>query len=211
MTRFVRRPHWLKRFALSPVAQQTSAQTLLTFDDGPHPEFTPQVLDLLAEHRILGTFFALGKRVRQYPELAQRIVAEGHTLANHTQNHQRLDSADWRLAKQEIRDCQASILEVVGIASQQFRPPFGHLTPGLLTAALREKLALMMWSIDSGDWQCRTSEDAELCAAELRQLTRPGDIVLLHDANPHTPAILAQVLPLLGSSLQKVHSHLHHI
>jgi peptidoglycan/xylan/chitin deacetylase (PgdA/CDA1 family) len=191
--RFARRTGWLKRVALAPFSRTRGAGpgVALTFDDGPHPDHTPAVLDRLAAFGVRAAFFLVGNRISD-PALVARIADAGHTLGNHTFGH---PVPDWRAVRGpcvDVRRCQ----ELVPGATL-FRPPQGRLTPGLWWAARRLELRCVGWSLDSGDWRCRTAADATRCAREVLERVRPGDIVLFHDDHRWIGPILDVVLPSL--------------
>jgi peptidoglycan/xylan/chitin deacetylase (PgdA/CDA1 family) len=191
--RFARRTHRLKHFALAPFSRARCAGSdlLLTFDDGPHPEHTPAVLDRLAAHGVRAAFFLVGNRISD-PALVQRIAGAGHLLGNHTFAHALPRWWNRAAPLADVRACQ----EVVPGATL-FRPPLGRLTPGLWLAARRLGLECVNWSLDSGDWRCRTAADAVRCAKEVLELVRPGDIILFHDDHRWIGPILDVVLPAL--------------
>jgi peptidoglycan-N-acetylglucosamine deacetylase len=197
--RFARRTSWLKRTAWRlagcrcDAATGGAARVLLTFDDGPHPEHTPAVLDRLAAFGVRATFFLVGKRVTD-PGLVRRIADAGHQLGNHTFAHAVPRVRDVRGLVADVRRCQE---RVPGAAL--FRPPLGRLTPGLWFAARRLRLRCIGWSLDSGDWRCRSEADALQCAKEVLELVRPGDIVLLHDHHRWIGSILDVLLPAIAS------------
>jgi len=165
----------------------------LTFDDGPHPEHTPTALDRLARHNLMAAFFLVGKRISA-PALVQQIVEAGHTLGNHTFSHAVPKWSDIALSLADVRRCQELIPN-----AKMFRPPMGRLTPGLWFAARRCGLRIVNWSLDSGDWRCRSAEDAATCAAEVLKLVRSGDVVLFHDDHPWIGPILDVVVPALAN------------
>jgi peptidoglycan/xylan/chitin deacetylase (PgdA/CDA1 family) len=189
---FARRPHFLKRLALAPFARARAngRAVLLTFDDGPHPEHTPAVLDRLAAFGARAAFFLVGARVAD-PALVARIARAGHALGNHTFAHA---VPRWWGLRTDVRACQ----KVVPGATL-FRAPFGKLTPAQWWAARRERLACVHWALDSGDWRCRTDADARVCAREVLELVRPGDVLLLHDDHPRAGAVLDELLPGLAA------------
>jgi len=170
----------------------------LTFDDGPHPEFTPVVLDTLAEFGVSATFFLVGKRVQPAADVVRRTHAAGHTLGNHTFSHPRPNWFAFPSAVREIRECQRAVSEVTGTPPTLFRPPMGRWTPPLWAARTLAGLTPMGWTLDSGDWRVRSDADADTCAEELLAAVRPGDVVLLHDYHPWIERILRRVLPHLG-------------
>ena len=188
MPAFARRPHWLKRL-LVPAA----CNVLLTFDDGPHPEYTPAVLERLRERHLTAAFFLLGTRIEADPHLVERIEDAGHALGNHTYSHPDLGWLNFRQAHEEIARCQ-----VLVPTAKLFRPPYGKLTPGLRLAARRHGLRCLNWTLDSGDWRCRSAADARDCAHQVLELLQPGDIVLFHDNHRWIEPILEFVLPRLA-------------
>jgi len=154
----------------------------LTFDDGPDPEATPQVLDALAKHEARATFFAIGRSLEAHPELARRIVADGHELGNHSWAHSRWGS--FLTSGQQVREIERgeeSIAAVTGLATQPlYRPPIGLKSPPLARAAFRKRLTLVTWSLHSHD--SRTADPARVSERVLHRV-RPGDIVLMHDGH----------------------------
>jgi peptidoglycan/xylan/chitin deacetylase (PgdA/CDA1 family) len=147
----------------------------LTFDDGPHPEDTPPLLDLLGEHGAQATFFVVGKSARRHPELVERIAAEGHALGNHTWDHLSLPSLTGRFRRAQL----AWTEEVLGERSSRlFRPPYGEQTPASRLTPLRLGLDVVCWDVIAEDWR---DDPAEALLARVRRRLRPGSIVLFHD------------------------------
>lgn len=152
----------------------------LTFDDGPDEEFTPKLLELLARHGQRATFFVIGHKVKAHPELARRIVAEGHELGNHTLEH------TWHMAlwsapriAAELEQASAVIEEVAGIRPTLFRPPAAVLSPRIAAGARAAGLRLVGFSVRSGDGSPLVSAGRAL--RRLRRGIRPGAILVLHD------------------------------
>jgi peptidoglycan/xylan/chitin deacetylase (PgdA/CDA1 family) len=182
-----------------PAAAAARGEVALTFDDGPDPEVTPRVLDLLARHGARASFFCVGERVQRHRDLARAIAAAGHTIENHTQTHPNhfaaLGPAGMRA---QIRAAQASIADAVGRAPRFFRAVAGLRNPMLDPVLHAEGLRLAHWT--------RRGYDTREARADvvLRRLTRglaAGDILLLHDGHcardaNGTPVVLA-VLPRL--------------
>ena len=196
--RFARRPSWIKSTLLHSVTRSRLAANegvLLTFDDGPHPLCTPAVLERLRAAGVFGAFFVVGERIVSHPDLARRIDAEGHTLGNHTYSHCPLGWTNLSSAFDEVTRCQ----KLLPAGSTWLRPPYGRVTPGLWWAARRSGLRLATWTLDSGDWQCRSVMDAIQCAAEILSLVRPGDTILFHDHHEWICPILDDILPELLS------------
>jgi peptidoglycan-N-acetylglucosamine deacetylase len=188
---FARRTHFLKRLALAPFARTRAhgSRVQLTFDDGPHPQHTPAVLERLAAFGVTAAFFFVGHRVSD-PALVARVAEAGHLLGNHTFAH--TAPRGFASAREEVRACQALVP-----GATLFRAPLGELTLALWRAACREHLECVHWSLDSGDWRCRSETDAETCASEVLELVRPGDVILFHDDHASVLPILDAVLPAL--------------
>ena len=146
-----------------------------TFDDGPDPTYTPQVLDVLARHGVAATFFVVGRYAAAFPGLIDRIVAEGHTVANHTWNHESLDS----LSKESFDSTVGRTQALLGQrATPCLRPPYGNLDASTQRWAAEHGLRLMLWNVDPADWQ---GHSAETIADHIVRHARPGAVVLLHD------------------------------
>jgi peptidoglycan/xylan/chitin deacetylase (PgdA/CDA1 family) len=188
--RFARRPRWPAR---------PGPRVRLTFDDGPQEPFTSAVLDLLAEHGVSATFFLVGKRVGTAAAVVRRIIADGHTLGNHTYHHPQPSWVNFTSAYREVRECQRAVRAAAGVAPTHFRPPMGRCTPPLWAARTLAGIEPLGWTLDSGDWRVRSESDADTCADELLAAVRPGDVILLHDDHPWVERILRRVLPHLAA------------
>jgi peptidoglycan/xylan/chitin deacetylase (PgdA/CDA1 family) len=160
----------------------------LTFDDGPHPTITPRVLHLLAQYNAKATFFCIGDRVKRYPEIMERIVAEGHSIGNHTQHHVNGWSSTVHAYLDEVN--QASSL----IPSKLFRPPFGRIKRK--QAKLLENLGykIIMWTILSADYDYSLAK--EECARRVTSHIDNGNIYLFHDSDKGEERLLF-ALPIL--------------
>ncbi len=175
----------------------------LTIDDGPDPEVTPRVLALLAAYQARATFFCIGERVRQYPQLACEILAAGHGLENHTERHSlRFSLMGPGAIADEVRRAQDSIQGVTGEVAQFFRAPAGLRNPFLEPVLARQNLRLVSWTRRGFD---TVSRDPERILAKLTRALGAGDILLLHDGHAArtaagTPVIL-EVLPRLLDTL----------
>lgn len=153
----------------------------LTFDDGPSPESTPILLDLLARYQLPATFFVVGEKAAQHPELITAILAGGHSIGNHSLRHDYfLMLRSWRDIQRDIRATQ-EILRKSGIVPLVFRPPSGITSPPLQKALAGEKLAVVTFSCRAYDRGNRNIRD--LAGKILRRL-RPGHIIMLHDLPP---------------------------
>ncbi|WOH69927.1 chitooligosaccharide deacetylase NodB [Bradyrhizobium sp. BWA-3-5] len=154
----------------------------LTFDDGPNPLCTPDVLDVLAEHRVPATFFVIGAYAVDQPKLIRRMIAEGHEVANHTMNHPDLSRCESAEVQHEILTASSAISMACPQASvRHMRAPYGVWTEEALAISAKAGLAALHWSVDPRDWS-RPGVDA-IIDTVLASL-RPGAIVLLHDGCP---------------------------
>jgi peptidoglycan/xylan/chitin deacetylase (PgdA/CDA1 family) len=177
-------------------------EVALTFDDGPHPETTPEVLRVLTGTPHRATFFVLGQKVRKYPELARAIVDAGHTIGIHGDTHDRLHSfrTPWRVRDELLRAADA-IEAASGKRPQLFRPPLGHTTPATMRGARRAGVTPIGWSARGYDGIRGRQPDAVVRG--VRRSLDDGAIVLLHDAAENDDFVPAGVsaLPLLLAEL----------
>jgi len=148
----------------------------LTFDDGPSSPYTGQILDVLRERGVTATFFLCGGNVERHPEIARRIVAEGHTIGNHTYSHPFPYFRRRSFFAAEIDRTQDVIEKVTGQRPRIFRPPFGARWLGMYGVLAERNLPLINWSDTGYDWR----EGVDIAAETLKHL-RPGSIILLHD------------------------------
>ena len=168
-----------------------AAGLCLTFDDGPHPEFTPRVLDNLATSGIRGTFFIVGERAQQHPQLVQRIVDEGHELGNHTWTHSEPSETTTATFIEEVSRTRSLIQDVTGKDCQIVRPPKGVLSIGKLWALLKSRQTAVLWNVDTKDYRMESwSEMEEWCRSYKPER---GDIVLMHDNKPHAATAAALI------------------
>jgi peptidoglycan-N-acetylglucosamine deacetylase len=174
----------------------------LTFDDGPDPVTTPAILDILRDNHLKATFFVIGARAEQYPELVERIVSEGHALANHTYYHRDLTKLTPDLVLTELQDTQAAIDRALGSHPQitLFRPPCGapyntetDKLPAFQEEMREQHMYPVMWTIDSRDWALQ--DQPESIVDNLIQNTPPGGgVILLHDTQPQTADALPGII-----------------
>lgn len=172
----------------------------LTFDDGPDPEDTPQILELLKQYEAKATFFIVGNKAEAYPELVSREIAEGHELANHTYHHTYFNrSFPENKISEEIRRAEEIIFKASGQKSHLFRPPGGYYNEALVQTARKAGYTVVMWSwhINTRDWA--TPGVSKITSTVLNNV-KNGDIVLLHDwveGKTQTVDALKQILPEL--------------
>jgi len=163
----------------------TERVVALTYDDGPHPEHTPRLLDVLARTGATATFFVLGQHVVRYPEVTRRVVAEGHEVALHGEDHRSLLTLGDAEAVRLIGDAKRRVEDVTGVPLRLYRPPYGRHTVAQARGIRRLGLELVIWSGDAHDW-LHDAED-RIAGRALHDVF-PGGIVLLHDdrADPET-------------------------
>ena len=156
----------------------------LTFDDGPHPDLTPRLLDILRQQGVRATFYVIGRNVETYPDIARRIVAEGHEIANHSWSHPALTSIGAGRLNSEIANTSQVIQRVTGRRPTNMRPPYGAINDRVRASILRDHgLDVIMWSVDPLDWK---RPGAEVVRRRLVEGATPGGILLAHDIHPGT-------------------------
>ncbi|MFY9974637.1 MAG: polysaccharide deacetylase family protein [Chromatiaceae bacterium] len=200
-------PNWIRL----PPESEARCEVALTFDDGPNPNVTPRVLDLLDAAGVQGTFFCIGERAARHPDLCREIVERGHAVENHTQHHGHgFSLLGPRGLAREIRSAQETLTSITGQAPRFFRAPAGLRSPLLEPVLSRLDLRLATWTRRGFDTRTRDPKRV------LRRLTRglaAGDILLLHDGNaartPDGEPVVIRVLPALlrdiaGSGLRPV-------
>jgi peptidoglycan/xylan/chitin deacetylase (PgdA/CDA1 family) len=172
-------------------------EVYLTFDDGPNPEHTPRVLDLLSRHGARATFFLQGELVEAHGGLVEEIVARGHALGNHSYSHVPFDRLSLRKQADEIQRTNDLLQRFDGRTCHAFRPPYGRLP--LATIALctlwRQRVAL--WTHDSNDFALAASDIVDRFS---RLRVQPGDIVLFHDDQGGGAMALENLLPAWRSA-----------
>jgi peptidoglycan-N-acetylglucosamine deacetylase len=156
-----------------------SPRVALTFDDGPAPPFTDQILDILREQQVPATFFVCGKNVERHPETLQRIQAEKHCIGNHTYSHPFLYLKSRKQIAQEIDRTQTVIEKFIGCRPKVFRPPYGIRWFGLFPVLRERGMTGVQWSDTGFDWIEKNSS-AEIARLTLSRL-KAGAVVLLHD------------------------------
>ena len=148
----------------------------LTFDDGPDPVYTPQLLDVLDEFGALATFFMVGERAKDHPDVVRRVVAARHVIANHTYDHPSFPLVGARERRRQLRACA---VELAPHGHRLFRPPHGHESLASHITARAAGYEVIGWSAHAFDWEQRTSD---WMLERLLHQIKPGRIVLLHDA-----------------------------
>jgi peptidoglycan/xylan/chitin deacetylase (PgdA/CDA1 family) len=175
----------------------------LTFDDGPHPQLTPALLDLLARRGVKATFYVVGKNVNAHPDIVARMVAEGHEIGNHTMSHPSLPKIGAAAVSAEITGTNDAIRNAAGVTPATMRPPYGAITPAL-TKRLNDEfgLSVILWSVDPQDWKIRKAGHV---SQHLVDNAKPGAILLAHDIHSSTiEAMPAALDALLAKGYQFV-------
>lgn len=160
-------------------------EVFITFDDGPEPSVTPQVLDIMDKFGAKGTFFCVGSNVNKHPELFQEIQDRGHAVGNHTWAHEN----GWKTS--QFSYCRSVIKADSVIQSRLFRPPYGRIKKPQADA-LKKRFNLIMWDVLSGDWDANRS--VEKCLDSVVKNTKPGSIIVFHDSIKAKDRVL-NVLP----------------
>lgn len=189
---------WVEKYRYAFSGPFDKPFVALTFDDGPEPVFTPQILDKLKEHGAKGTFFLKGENIEKYPELVKRMVEEGHLVGNHTYSHPDLTKITDEQFQQELQKTSELIQQTAGYLPTYFRPTYGGITESQLKWANDHGMDVIQWSIDTDDWK---GLDKDTITETVTFNAMPGSIVLQHNA-PGVPLqgsvdALDQIIPQL--------------
>ena len=168
-------------------------QIALTFDDGPDPNVTTQILSTLKKYNAKATFFMLGSRVEYYPELARNVEEAGHEIGNHTWNHPDLTKASVKKINKEITSTSSIIKDVTGKKATVFRPPYGAENDFVRA---QTDLPSILWDVDTMDWKYRSADQLLM---QVKKNTKDGSIILMHDIHQSTADGLDAVLAYLKS------------
>lgn len=150
----------------------------LTFDDGPHPRYTPRILEILDEYGIKATFFTVGINAYYYPEALRMVAERGHEIGNHTYSHPRVSSVDQSKLGDEIELCEETIYGITDCRTKLFRPPEGMIDSGILNVLHGLDYRVILWDIDTRDWAHTPPKEI---AENVINTVSSGDIILMHD------------------------------
>jgi peptidoglycan/xylan/chitin deacetylase (PgdA/CDA1 family) len=173
-------------FGTAIIAPRRPGEIALTFDDGPNPEWTPRLLEILARHEVKATFFMLGKFAEAQTELVRRVAAEGHLIGDHSWSHPKLSKCSAKRIEEELKRTKGALEQIVGLPVGFFRPPFGARRPAVFRIARELGLEPVLWNAMTNDWK---EPSAEKIAATLGEnvdaLARRGYAanIVLHDGN----------------------------
>lgn len=154
----------------------------ITFDDGPHEKFTPQILDILKANDAKATFFVVGNKVEAYPDIVKRIKEEGHEIGNHTYNHINAEKHNKSKVEDEILKGQEAVYDITGTKPTLFRPPYKGINQNLINIVSDLNLKFVLWcnTVDVRDW---SNPGVYSISNKLLNNIQNGDIILLHDYN----------------------------
>lgn len=174
-----------------------SKRIALTFDDGPQPRLTAQVLEILRNRKVKATFFVLGKCVKQHPEILRQVAAEGHEIGNHTYDHRLLAGMSDEQIERQITETQAEIKSAIGEEPRIFRPPYGVLRVNSKAILADHHMNAVLWSVDPRDWRVR-NRDKILHA--VTNHVQNGSIVVCHDIYQTTVDALPEMIDALQAA-----------
>lgn len=183
------------------VSNRTAEKCIaLTFDDGPHPKYTKQILDILDKYNAKATFFVVGKNAQLYPDIVKEEYIRGHEIGNHTYSHPNLKNISAMEFFEEISKTKEILKEITGVSPVLFRPPGGYLNNAIVeeVRSIENTSVLWSWRQDTRDWACTASD---VIVKNVLDNLKDGDIILFHDYNSHkspTPEALEKILEHLS-------------
>ncbi|QSO47205.1 polysaccharide deacetylase family protein [Alicyclobacillus mengziensis] len=205
----------LPRIAVLPEVQAAPKVLYLTFDDGPSERYTPEILDILRRAHVKVTFFVLGFRAEQYPQMVRRMRAEGHEIGNHGFYHEYILGKPDNWVRHDVERASQVIQKASGVNPVLYRPPGGLIDKHEMSVIQQAGHPVVFWTIDSKDWMATSNEEI---ITNVMSKVKPGAIILFHDGvsnSRHTaqalPTILAKcreqgyvfkVLPIHRTSLK---------
>lgn len=174
----------------------------LTFDDGPTPEITEWVLDILRLHNIQATFFCIGNNIKNNPDIFKKVVAEGHAIGNHTFNHLNGWENDNKTYFSDLEDCEREITKGLRVENKikLFRPPYGRIKTSQAREVRKRGYQIIMWDVLSADFDKTITP--EKCLENVIKNTREGSVIIFHDSIKAFPN-LEYALPKVIEYLKK--------
>lgn len=186
-----------KKIIENITASATLRKVAITFDDGPHPEITPAVLEILKKFNARATFFVVGSRAEMYPEIVEMIHKNGHEIGNHSWRHRSLVNIGLNNAREELLKTSTFVQSITGKACIYVRPPYGHTNSAIQGLINKLGFVQVLWDVDSRDWQI---SDQQIILRKILKQFAPNTIILFHDI--HTAVL--NVLPTLLQALKEV-------
>jgi peptidoglycan/xylan/chitin deacetylase (PgdA/CDA1 family) len=171
----------------------------LTFDDGPDPRYTPQILDVLAAHHVTATFFMIGRQAATSPDLVRKVVEGGNAIGIHTWDHLRLTTASPSVFASQVDREVELVTSLTGERPTCLRPPYGSANQTTVNEASSRGLAIAQWSVDPRDW---TRPGVNAIVSRVTSHLGPGQIILLHDGGgdrSQTVAALSRILDAIAA------------
>lgn len=172
-------------------AAQPSGQVALTFDDGPHKELTPKLLDILSAESVPATFFVLGQSAEAHGEILKQMQTGGHEIANHSWGHPAFTKISQDRVRQELSKTSRVIEALTGSAPMLMRPPYGALNHKVRDTIRAEGLEIVLWDVDPQDWKKPGPEEI---TRRVLESAKDGNIILLHDIHPGTVAAVPSII-----------------
>ncbi len=177
-------------------------EVALTFDDGPHPVYTIELLDFLKKNEIKATFFVIGENAAKYPEIIKRIVEGGHTLGIHSYCHKpSFTIFSGQAVIDDLARCKETVEEISGTKVSLFRPPYGVTNPNIAAAVKFLELKSVGWSIRSFD---TTGRSEKRILKKVGRSLSPGAIILLHDRMPNCTSLVDKILSVMKEKEYKI-------
>ncbi len=172
----------------------------LTFDDGPHPRYTGQILDVLEEYDIKATFFVVGVNAKNYPDSLIDVIKKGHEIGNHTYSHPHVSGLNTYTLTDEVEKCESTIYGLTDYKTKLFRPPEGMIDADVRTVLRSLDYKVIMWDIDTRDW---AHEPPEKIAENVISNIASGDIILMHDYIGHNSPTVEAIKIFIPALLEK--------
>ena len=172
-------------------AQGEKKKVALTFDDGPHPQYTPEMLAVLKERDVKATFFLLGEEVEKYPEIVKEIQEEGHTIGNHSYKHEQLSKLTMEQACAQVNRTNKLIFDITGVYPSYLRPPFGDWHEKLDCEA---NMVEVLWDVDTLDW---SSQNHAGIVNKVLKNVQENDIILMHDGYETSVTAAGEIIDTL--------------
>ena len=169
----------------------------LTFDDGPHPRYTPKILEILKKYGVKATFFVIGQNIEYYPGIVEQIIADGHEIGNHTYRHKHTRMLDEDTFCKDVSRCDGMLFEKCDYNIKLFRPPEGYVDEKVRMISKELGYSIILWNIDTRDW---AHETPYMIEQNIINNISAGDIILMHDyvsGENSTIEALDRVIPKL--------------